>query len=312
MQVDAIDLRDTVAGIGSLIDRMLGEKIELETDLPGTLWSLSADQSQLENALINILINSRDAMPNGGKIVIKGGNSTLSDERGSIPPGDYVRFSIADTGFGMSPDVLQNIFNPFFTTKDAGKGTGLGLSMVHGFVKQSGGHITIYSEAGHGTIVRLYLPLVAASDAEAQTPPAAGPNAGGSETILVVEDDALVRAAAVTSLGDLGHNLIEAADGPEAKTILDTGVHVDLLFTDVVMPGGMTGRMLADEAVRERPQLRVLYTSGYTDNTIVHHGRLDPGVHFLSKPYRLRDLAQRVRQVLDEYADAPRLTAQGD
>jgi CheY-like chemotaxis protein len=200
----------------------------------------------------------------------------------------------------MAPDVAERAIEPFFTTKTAGKGTGLGLSMIYGFAKQSRGHLKIYSEIDHGTTVRLYLPrTAAATDVAANAGTPAEEHPSGGETILVVEDDAAVRTLVVSQLGDLGYRVIEAADGPAAQAILRSGVAIDLLFTDVVMPGGMTGRKLAEEASRQRPGLRTLFTSGYTENSIVHQGRLDPGVQLLSKPYKKRDLARKIRDVLD-------------
>jgi CheY-like chemotaxis protein len=205
---------------------------------------------------------------------------------------------VSDTGAGMTPDVLARAFEPFFTTKGVGKGSGLGLSMVYGFLRQSGGHAKIYSEAGHGTTVRLYLPR-AASAATVEVSHAEPPEVGGHEHVLVVEDDPLVREHAVTLLRGLGYRVSDAADGAAALKVLAGPESVDLLFTDIVMPGGMNGRQLADAARSLRPHLRVLYTSGYTENAIVHHGRLDPGVQLLAKPYRRRQLAQKVRAVLD-------------
>jgi CheY-like chemotaxis protein len=272
------------------------------------VWPVLADRAQVENSLVNLVVNARDAMPEGGKLVIETANVHLDEayaqRNAEVAPGDYVMLAVTDTGTGMAQDVAERAIEPFFTTKPPGKGTGLGLSMIYGFAKQSGGHMKIYSEIGHGTTVRLYLPRAAATvepPNQAQMP---AEHFSGGETILVVEDDEAVRTLVVSQLEDLGYHVIEAADGRAAQEILRIGVPVDLLFTDVVMPGGITGRRLAEEAMRERPGLRVLFTSGYTENSIVHHGRLDPGVNLLSKPYKKRDLARKVREVLDA-APAP-------
>ncbi len=213
-----------------------------------------------------------------------------------VLPGPYVMLAVSDTGTGMSKAVQDQVFEPFFTTKEVGKGSGLGMSMVYGFVKQSGGHIRIYSEEGHGTTIKLYLPPARGQIAAAS--PAAAQLSGGSETILVVEDDALVRDFVATQLRSLGYKTITAADARAALIMIDNGQPFDLLFTDVIMPGGMTGRQLADETLKRRPGIKVLYTSGYTDNAIVHHGRLDAGVLLLTKPYRKSQLAKMVRLAL--------------
>ena len=208
--------------------------------------------------------------------------------------------AVTDTGTGMTPEVIARAFEPFFTTKGHGKGTGLGLSMIYGFAKQSGGHLKIYSEVGHGTTMRLYLPRhTAVTAAAALAPEARAEQPRGGETILVVEDDELVRGFTVSQLRGLGYRVLEAVDGPTAQKTLDSDAAIDLMFTDVVMPGGITGRQLAEAAKHRRPGLKTLYTSGYTENSIVHQGKLDPGVHFLSKPYRRQELALKVREVLE-------------
>ncbi|MGH6883457.1 MAG: response regulator, partial [Hypericibacter sp.] len=223
-----------------------------------------------------------------------------SARNNEVVPGDYVMLAVTDSGLGMTPDVLARAAEPFFTTKDVGKGSGLGLSMIYGFAKQSNGHLKIYSEAGHGTTVRLYLPRPAGDAPDAVTAvPATVPAAARSETILAVEDDAGVRSLVVSQLTGLGYQVIEAANGPQALAILETDRKVDLLFTDVVMPGGMTGKVLAERALATRPALKVLFTSGYTENTIVYHGKLDAEVHFLAKPYKLETLAQKIREALE-------------
>jgi CheY-like chemotaxis protein len=220
-----------------------------------------------------------------------------------VSPGSYVMLAVTDTGTGMSKEVQDQVFEPFFTTKDVGKGSGLGMSMVYGFVRQSGGHIKIYSELGHGTTIRLYLPP-GRGQAAATTLAVATPSRG-NDTILVVEDDALVRNFVSTQLQSLGYRTVAAADGPAAIAIIDNGEPFDLLFTDVILPGGMTGRQLADEVAKRRPGVKVLYTSGYTDNAIVHQGRLNTGVLLLTKPYRVSRLAEMIRRALQGDAASP-------
>jgi CheY-like chemotaxis protein len=216
-----------------------------------------------------------------------------------VAVGDYVLIAVSDTGTGIPAALLHKVFDPFFTTKEVGKGTGLGLSMVFGFVKQSGGHIKIYSEEGHGTTIRIYLPRsTGASQPADETRPQAAIERG-HETVLIVEDDALVRNYVVSQVADLGYMTLEAANAAEALTIIDNGTGIDLLFTDVIMPGSMNGRQLADEALKRRPSLKTLFTSGYTENAIIHHGRLDPGVLLLAKPYRKVELARMIRVALD-------------
>jgi CheY-like chemotaxis protein len=240
-------------------------------------------------------------MPEGGKLVIETDHVYLDEiyarANSEVRPGPYVMIALSDTGNGIAPSILGKVFEPFFTTKPAGRGTGLGLSMVYGFVKQSEGHIKIYSEEGHGTTIRLYLPQ---ADKIAQLADAAPlvPAAGGTESILVVEDDGLVRDYVAAQLNSLGYTVLTAGNAGEALTVIDSTVHLDLLFTDVIMPGSMNGRLLADEALKRRPSLKVLFTSGYTENAIIHHGRLDPGVLLLSKPYRKSDLARLVREAI--------------
>jgi signal transduction histidine kinase/CheY-like chemotaxis protein len=302
---EALALNDLAAGMEHLLKRTLGEHIEIEMKLAPGLWPALADKAQVESALLNLAINARDAMPDGGKLTIETGNHHLDADyaahNAEVTPGDYAMLAVTDTGTGMPPEVIEHAFEPFFTTKGVGKGTGLGLSMIYGFAKQSGGHLKIYSEVGHGTTLRLYLPRQRASTAaEAAVPaPAVDQHPRGGETILVVEDDPLVRNFVVQQLRDLDYTVLEAADGPQARRLLESDAPIDLLLTDVVMPGGVTGRELAEGAQRRRPALRTLYTSGYTENSIVHQGKLDAGVHFLSKPFRRQDLALKVREVLD-------------
>jgi CheY-like chemotaxis protein len=299
-----VDINATIIDIAKLLRPTLGEQIEVVSIPEKKLSTVCIDRSQLANALLNLAINARDAMPNGGQLLLETGSVVLDEayahSNPDVRPGAYVMIAVSDTGTGMSSEMREKVFEPFFTTKEAGKGTGLGLSMVYGFVKQSDGHINIYSEEGHGTTIRLYLPAVNGS-ADAVVPMVVlTPGAG--ETILVVEDDALVRGFVVAQLHSLGYRTVAAADSCAALAHLKSGQPFDLLFTDVVMPGGMTGRQLADEVARLRPETRVLYTSGYTENAIVHHGRLDQGVMLLSKPYQKSALASMVRLALGDAA----------
>jgi PAS domain S-box-containing protein len=300
LQPRNVDINHAVLDIEKLLRPTLGEQIEIETILERGNTTSHIDPSQLANSVLNMAINARDAMPGGGKLLLETRNVVLdeayAEANAEVRPGPYVMLAVSDTGTGMPAEIRDKVFEPFFTTKEVGKGSGLGLSMVYGFVKQSGGHIKIYSEPGHGTTIRLYLPPAAAG-ADAALPSAA-PVAGGSETILVVEDDALVRNFVVAQLSGLGYRTLAATDGRAAIDIVDNGEPFDLLFTDVILSGGMTGRQLAETVARHRPGLKVLYTSGYTDNSIVHHGRLDQGVLLLTKPYRKTQLAQAIRQAL--------------
>jgi signal transduction histidine kinase len=302
-----IDVGKLVVEMTRLLERTLGETIEVETRVPDNLSKALIDRHQLENALVNLAVNARDAMPDGGKLMIEAQDTVLdqayAEQHLEVTPGRYVMLAVTDTGTGMSKDVLERALEPFFTTKPTGQGTGLGLSMVYGFVKQSKGHLKIYSEVGHGTTVRLYLP-VAASDREDRHAAEQSdlPMAKAGEVVLVVEDDAMVLRLAVQLLTHLGYQAIEAHDGPDALSVLARGGRVDLLFTDVVLPKGMNGTALAREARRQRPGLKMLFMSGYTTDAIIHHGVLDKGIHLLTKPFRKTELARKVRQVLD--ADA--------
>ncbi|MBI1779505.1 MAG: PAS domain S-box protein [Proteobacteria bacterium] len=301
----AIDLNELVRGMETIIRRSIGEDIDVELGLAADLRQAFADASQVESALLNLVVNARHAMPGGGRLTIETGNVTLDADYAlgepEVDPGAYAMLAVTDTGIGMAPDVVRRAFEPFFTTKDVGQGSGLGLSMVFGFAKQSKGHVKIYSELGQGTTVKLYLPQAAASGAvEVDAGGAITQSPRGSETILAVEDDAFVRGYVVQQLHSLGYQVAEASDAPDALEILRQREDIVLLFTDVILPKGMNGRELADAARRLRPQLRVLYTSGYTENAILHQGRLDPHVHLLTKPYRKADLARKIRAVLDE------------
>jgi signal transduction histidine kinase len=304
-----LDLNAVVSGMSELLRRTLRETINVETVLAGGLWPAFADANQLENAVINLAVNARDAMPNGGRLTIETSNAYLDEgyvaQFGDVSPGQYVQLSVSDTGSGIAPDVLQRVFEPFITTKGVGKGSGLGLAMVHGFVKQSGGHIRVYSEEGHGTAVKIYLPRLSQAEEVAATPtamtrsPALETRARPQETILLVEDNDGVRAYTKSALEELGYRVPEAADAAQALHVLEGAPRIDLLFTDVVLPGGISGRELADRIVQKQPKLPVLFTTGYTRNAIFHHGRLDPNVNLLSKPYTQQDLARKIRQLLD-------------
>ncbi len=304
----SVDINDLIARGSDLLKRTLGEQIEIETILAAGLWLTSVDPGQLDTCLINLAVNARDAMPGGGRLTIETGNAHLDEDyarqHAEVTAGQYVLLSVSDTGSGMSPETLARAFEPFFSTKDVGRGTGLGLSMVYGFVKQSGGHIKIYSEPGDGTTVKLYLPraTVAAADVDDAALPIIH---GKGETILVVEDDLAVRELAVRMLIGLGYRVLSTVAAGEALEILHSRQHVDLLFTDVVLPGDMNGRQLSDAARAVRPTLPVLYTSGYTENAIIHHGRLDAGAILLSKPYRRSELATKVHLGLETGAATP-------
>ncbi|HEX4861658.1 MAG TPA: response regulator, partial [Rhizomicrobium sp.] len=302
----ALDPRSTNVGrviqeMTDLLRRTLGERIDIECIAAGGLWNTFIDPGQLEGALLNLAINARDAMPDGGKLTVEVANAFLDDayavQHSEVASGQYVMVGVSDTGDGMSADVVARAFEPFFTTKPEGRGTGLGLSQVYGFVKQSGGHIKIYSEIGQGTTVKLYLPRTRKPE-EGTGPVATGPVEGGHERILVVEDDAAVRAAAVESLVELGYEVLKADNGEQALAILGSGAAVDVLFTDVIMPGPIGARELARRAQEMQPRILVLYTSGYTQNAIVHNGKLDADALLLSKPYRREDLARKLRAML--------------
>jgi PAS domain S-box-containing protein len=301
----SLDVNKLVAGICELLRRTLGESIVLETVLAGGLWRTFADPNQLENALLNLALNARDAMPDGGKLTIETANAALdkvyvASLNEPVEAGQYVMIAVADTGAGMDQATRERAFDPFFTTKEVGKGTGLGLSQVYGFARQSAGHVKIYSEIGEGSTIKIYLPRRLGNPGEASAPQAPDVERSiGTETILVVEDDGALREYAKQILTELGYRVWEAGSGAEALATLDGGEPIDLLLTDVVMPGGIDGRQLADRAVRSRPGLKVLFMTGYTRNAIVHHGRLDAGVHLIGKPFSFQELAARVRERLD-------------
>jgi CheY-like chemotaxis protein len=280
---------------------MLGEQVEIESMLRSDVWAAVVDTTQLTTAIVNLAVNARDAMPGGGKLTIETKNVVFDAAdtafNGDVAPGNYVMIAVTDTGTGIPAAMLDKIFEPFFSTKDVGKGTGLGLSMVYGFVKQSGGHIKVYSEQGHGTSFKIYLPSTS-DTADQSTSSTAAPVRGGSETVMIVEDDALVRSYVTQQLESLGYRTVCASDASEALKLVDGGAEFELLFTDVIMPGSMNGRQLADEIVKRRPSVRVLFTSGYTEDAIVRHGRLDAGVLLLAKPYRKSDLGRMIREAL--------------
>ncbi len=302
-----IDVNTLVGAMSDLLNRSLGETIAVETVRAAGLWKIEADPNALESAILNLAVNARDAMPDGGRLTIETTNAYIDDvyaiSHAEVTPGQYVLISISDTGFGMDAATATKAFEPFFTTKPVGQGTGLGLSQVYGFAKQSGGHVKIYSEVGRGTTVKLYLPRLVGSAEEAQAQPAIPvPEGSEQETILVVEDDDGVRAYSVGALRELGYRVIEAHNGPSALRLLEDQAQVDLLFTDVVLPGGLTGAQLAAQARALRPGLKVLFTTGYARNAIFHHGRLDKGVQLITKPFSFADLAAKVRDVLDGMA----------
>jgi len=296
-----VNLGRMIRGTDDMLRRALGEGIEIETIVAGGLWNTFADGAQVENALLNLAINSRDAMRGHGKLTIEAGNASLDDayaeQHADVMPGQYVMLAVTDTGSGIPPDLIEHVFEPFFTTKPEGQGTGLGLSMVYGFVKQSGGHIKIYSELGQGTTIRIYLPRSRHAE-DVETHVEAGTASGGTEVVLVVEDDDAVRVTVIDMLTDLGYSVLKARDAQSALAIVESGVPIDLLFTDVVMPGPLRSPELARRARERIPSIAVLFTSGYTENAIVHGGRLDEGIDLLSKPYSRDALARKIRHVL--------------
>jgi signal transduction histidine kinase/CheY-like chemotaxis protein len=304
----SVDLGRVLRDMTDLLRRTLGERIQVEAVIAGGLWNTLVDPTQVENAILNLAINARDAMPDGGKLTLEVANAHLDDayagQHAEVNPGQYVMLAVSDTGTGMTPEVMARVFEPFFTTKPEGKGTGLGLAQAYGFVKQSGGHIKIYSELNEGTSVKLYLPRTRRAQ-DALTDVSSQPAEGGSERILVVEDDEGVRAAVVDMLTDLGYAVQRAENAEAALKVLESGAPVDLLFTDVVMPGAISTRDFTRRAQEMFPKLLVLYTSGYTQNAIVHNGRLDDDAFLLSKPYRKDELARKLRSVFAGTARGP-------
>jgi PAS domain S-box-containing protein len=302
LQPRETDLNTLIIDTSKLLRPTLGAQIEIESVFEDEACLAMVDPNQLATAILNLAINARDAMPNGGKLIIETGTVHLDENYAKtysdVKPGRYALIAVSDTGAGIPAALLDKVFDPFFTSKGPGKGTGLGLSMVYGFVKQSAGHIKIYSEEGHGTTIRMYLPPGIGASPASET--ASTPSIkGGHETILVVEDDKLVRDYVLAQLHSLGYVTLDAANAAEALALVEAGNEFDLLFTDVIMPGAMNGRQLADEIQRSRPGLKMLFTSGYTENAIIHHGRLDSGVLLLAKPYRKSDMAGMIRRALD-------------
>ena len=300
-----LETNKVVAGMSELLRRTIGERVRIETVLAAGLWRTHADPAQLESAVVNICVNSRDAMPDGGTITIETGNSDFDEAYAAqdedITPGQYVLVSVTDTGVGMAPEVVERVFEPFFTTKGVGRGTGLGLSQVYGFVKQSGGHVKLHSKPGQGTTVKVYLPRYIGAAASAKVDRAGAlpaPRGRAAEVVLVVEDESQVRHTTVDMLRDLGYTVVPAADGKQALEQLELRPLITLLLTDVVMPE-MDGRKLADEARRRRPSLPILFTTGYARNAVVHTDAFDVGVSLLPKPFTLEQLSRKVRTVID-------------
>ena len=301
-----IELNRLIIGMSDLLTRTLGENIKVESVLSGGLWQVSVDPNQVENAVLNLALNARDAMPGGGNLTIETANTYLDEAYArahtEVTAGQYVMLAVSDTGVGMTSDVVEKAFEPFFTTKQIGEGTGLGLSQVYGFVKQSGGHVKIYSEPGEGTTARIYFPRANMSAATLEEPrrQARIPDLEGTETILVVEDDPDVRTYTTEILRELGYRVLEAHEGDTALTVLATEPEIKLLFTDIGLPGPFNGRQLAEEARKRRADLKILFTTGYAQNAIIHHGRLDPGVQLIVKPFSFTGLAAKIRRILSE------------
>jgi CheY-like chemotaxis protein len=301
LEAAAFDLNELVVGMGDLLHRTLGAHVTVEPRLAADPPLALADRSQLESALLNLAINGRDAMAAGGVLTIETARTRLDESEASsagIAAGDYVMLSVTDSGVGMTPEVLARAYEPFFTTKEVGKGTGLGLSMVYGFVKQSGGHVHIDSEVGRGTTVKIFLPQAPSGAQQAEPQESARVIPGGRETVLVVEDDAQVRRLTASRLEDLGYRVVQCADGARALQVIESAQSVDLLFSDVVMPGGLNGRELAEAARQRRPNLRILLTSGYADGALAERAANSATFSILTKPYTKRALAERIRAAL--------------
>ncbi len=297
------DVNRLVTGMEELIRRTVGPAITVEVVVAGGLWTTLIDPNQLENALLNLCINARDAMPNGGQITIETANKWLDSRAAQdrdLQPGQYVTLCVSDTGIGMPPEVIRRAFDPFYTTKPTGMGTGLGLSMIYGFVRQSGGQARIYSEPGHGAMVCLYLPrhLGNSETMEEATNLADAPRAEQGETVLVVDDEPTVRMLVSDVLEDLDYTAVEAADGAAALRVLQSETRIDLLVTDVGLPGGMNGRQVADAGRALRPGLKVLFITGYAENAVLSHGHLDPGMHVITKPFAMDALASRIKELI--------------
>ena len=304
LEPQVVDVNKLVRETMQLMRRTVPESIDIEFVGGVGVWACEVDPGQLQNALLNLVLNARDAMPDGGRLTIETGNARLDDEyaaaQADVTPGQYVMLGVSDTGTGIPPEILDHIFEPFFTTKQTGKGSGLGLSMIYGFARQSRGHVKVYSEVGQGTTVRIYLPRTTASIATPQETVEPDEKTAQGETILVVEDNPDMRSLAVELLQSLHYDVLDADDGDSALRALNDNPQIALLFTDVVLAGGMSGRDLARKALKAHPDLKVMYMSGYTENAIVHHGRLDPGVVLLQKPFRKAALAAKLRAVLED------------
>ena len=296
------DVNKLIVGMADLLVRTLGEVVELETISGAGVWTIEVDPTELEACILNLALNARDAMPDGGKLTIETSNAYLDEsycrQYEGVTPGQYVVIGVSDNGAGMSAETIEKVFEPFFTTKEAGKGTGLGLSQVYGFIKQSGGHVRIYSEPGEGTTIKLYFPRYFGDESALPAEEPVGDERGRGETILVVEDDDGVRQYVAESLRDLNYQVLEARDSASALKLLDADKPFDLLLTDVVLPG-KNGRELANEVERRRPGVKIIFMTGYSRNAIVHHGRLDSGTELITKPVTEAVLARRIRQVLD-------------
>jgi CheY-like chemotaxis protein len=312
LEPKSVNLNRVVGGMSDMISRTIGEAVKVETVLSGGLWTTSVDISQMENALLNLCVNARDAMSDEGALTIETSNAHLDEmyarANADAKPGQYVLVAVTDTGSGMTPDVLSAAFDPFFTTKDVGKGSGLGLSQVFGFVKQSGGHVKIYSEVGQGTTIKLYLPRSFESESagiaatrQRHDEMRDMKHGDSRQIVLVVEDETQVRGLTVLSLRELGYTVIHAENAVAALKQIDAHPEIDLLFTDIVMPG-MNGRKLAEEAVRRRGPMKVLFTTGFTRNAVVHGGVLDAGVNFISKPFTIEQLAAKISGVFAQPA----------
>jgi len=300
-----VNANKLISGMEELIRRSVGPQVQIETVMAAGLWRCFCDANQLENAILNLCINSRDAMPTGGRVTIETANTWVDDKTAAqreMPAGQYVAICVSDTGEGMTKDIISKAFDPFFTTKPIGKGTGLGLSMIYGFARQSNGQVRIYSEVGEGTTVKIYLPRYHGKDSgeEIEEREQALPRAEAGETVLVVDDEPTVRMLVGDTLAELGYKGIEAADAASGLKVLESDVKIDLLITDVGLPGGMNGKEMADAARNHRPDLKVLFITGYAENAAVTNGRLEPGMHVLSKPFPIDKLAARIRSIIEE------------
>ena len=300
------DVDRLVAGMEDMVRRTVGPQVAVELHGTEALWPTLVDPNQLENVLLNLCINARDAMPDGGLITVETANRTINRAAGSLremPAGDYVSLAVSDNGVGMTPEVVKRAFEPFYTTKPIGLGTGLGLSMIHGFVNQSGGHVRIHSSVGQGTTVTVFLPRHATAEAApaAVEAEAGDLHADSGETVLVIDDEALIRMLVTDALEEVGYRTMEAGDGPEGLKILRSDARIDLLITDVGLPNGMNGRQVADAARELRPGLKVMFVTGYAENAVLSHGHLDPGMQVVTKPFDIGALTKRVQEFIRDY-----------